>query len=259
MYMEPKYTKLSYLSRNLTSSILSCSASSSLPQFGDCILTALSGKRNRVAQKKSDDGLNPTSVPACVMDATDVETVVDTSEWAVIELHADRTGDDNSEDGGDPLPDADCHQRESRSNGNPGGSYYSGEPELTHNKHGGDVGCTGHRTAEAQQQERNAKERLSLSCSVAPPQESTLAVSVTTADGAATFTVAAATRRSARKPKKTWKLNLVNLQKQKRKPSLVTGPKRERKPLALMRTSEAVTETDGEHAASGNRSVHGFN
>lgn len=223
-----------------------------------------------MARRNSGDSLHPpdpAEMPVCVMDGTDVETVVVTSEWTEIELH---TREDNSEDDNDSLPTADCHQREQRPNENSEESEIqtekhtdaensSGGSELTHNKHGGALGCTEHRTTEAEQLEHNAKERLSLSCSVTPPLESTLAVPVTAADGAAVCTIPAGTRRSARKPKKTWKLKLVNLQKQKRKPGLVTARKRERKPLAPMRNAEAVTVAgDGERVTSGNRSVHGY-
>lgn len=203
-------------------------------------------------------------MPVCVMDGTDVETVVVTSEWTEIELHANQTGENTSEDGDHSPPAADCNPR---SSGNTEESeiqaeenQHLGESALTHNKHDGSVGCTEQRTAEAEQLEHNAKEGLSLSCSVTPPPhlDSTLTVPVTAPDGAAVFSILTGTRRSARTPKKTWKLKSVNLQKQKRKPGVVTGQKRERKPLAPVRNSGTVTEIEGERIAADNGLVHGF-
>ncbi|XP_017350198.1 C2H2-type zinc finger protein [Ictalurus punctatus] len=229
-------------------------ASSSSPRVGDCILTALSAKTNRVAQINSGDSLNPpapSEMPVCVMDGTDVETVVVTSEWTEIELHANQIREDNSEDGDHSPPAADSDQRESRINGSTEESEkhtdaenYIGESAPTQNRNDGSVGRTEHMTAEA---ERLA--RLNLSCSVTPALESTLTVPVTAADGAAG---AAGTRRSARKPKKTWKLKSVNLPKRKRSHGAVTGQKRERTPLAPVRNSRTVTEVDGERIPSDN-------
>ncbi|XP_060758897.1 C2H2-type zinc finger protein isoform X2 [Neoarius graeffei] len=239
-------------------------ASSALPRVSDCILTALAGKRNGVAQINSGDRLNPpapSEMPVCVMDGTDVETVVVTSEWTEIELRANQTREDTSEDGDHSPFAAECSPK---SSGNTKGSeiqaeenQHLGESALTHNKHDGAVGCTEQRTAEAEQLEHKAKEGLSLSCSVTPPPhlDSILTVPVTTSDGAAVFAVPTAIRRSARTPKKTWKLKLVNLQKQKRKPGVVTGQKQERKPLAPVRNSGTVTEGDGERIAADNRDV----
>ncbi|XP_058273229.1 C2H2-type zinc finger protein [Hemibagrus wyckioides] len=243
-------------------------ASSLLPRVGDCILTALSGKRNQGSQMNS--GLNPpphTEMPMCVMDGTDVETVVVTSEWTEIEIHANQqTREDNSEDGVDSPPATDCDQSESRSHRNteeseiqPGKHTDSEncfrESALMYNKHDESVGCTQDRTAETVQLECTAKERQSLTCSTTPPLDSTLTVPVNAADGAAAFTIPTGTRRSARKPKKTWKLRLVNLQKQKRKPGVVTRQKQERTPLSPMRNSERVTEIYGECITSDNGDV----
>lgn len=188
------------------------------------------------------------------MDGTDVETVVVTSEWTPTELHANQTGEDDSEDGDHSPPAAECPQ-----SGNTEESEFPTEKRtdaendlsLAHNEHRGSEGDTEDRTAEGDQLERSAQERPSLSRSVSSPLESTLAAPVT----AGAFSNPAATRRSSRKPKKTWKLKLVNLQKQKRKPGVVTGQKRERKPLAPVRNSEAVAEPDGERVTSDNRSV----
>lgn len=244
---------------------LSSSASSSLSQVGDCILSTLSGKRTRVSQKYSTDCLNPpdpTEVPVCVMDGTDVETIVVTSEWTAIELPANQTREDDCEVGDNSLSATECHQSTSQCNENTDGNEirtkkhhntenYLGESTPAHDNHFGSI--SEERTAEAEQLEDNVKERLSLSCSVMP-LDSTLTAPVT----ADVFTNSAGTRRSARKPKKTWKLKLVTLQKQKRKPVEVTGQNQERKPLAPMRNSRAVTGLDAECVASDNRSVHGF-
>lgn len=210
-----------------------------------------------MAQINSGDSLNPpapSEMPVCVMDGTDVETVVVTSEWTEIELHANQIREDNSESGDHSPPAADSDQRESRINGSTEESEkhtdaenYIGESAPTQNRNDGSVGRTEHMTAEA---ERLA--RLNLSCSVTPALESTLTVPVTAADGAAG---AAGTRRSARKPKKTWKLKSVNLPKRKRSHGAVTGQKRERTPLAPVRNSRTVTEVDGERIPSDNGSV----
>lgn len=196
----------------------------------------------------------------CVMDGTDVETVVVTSDWTPIILPANQTVEDDSEDGDNSLSAAECHQSESQCNENTDESEirtkkhlntksYLKESALMQNNHFGTVGDAGNRTAEAKQLEDNVKERLTLSCSATPPLESTLTAPVTPD----VFTNSAGTRRSARKPKKTWKLNLVNLQKPKRKPGEVIGQKRERKPLAPMRNSGAVTGLDGECVTADNR------
>lgn len=215
-----------------------------------------------------NSGLNPPAhaeMPMCVMDGTDVETVVVTSEWTEIEMHAkQQTREDNSEDGADSPPAADCDQSESRSHGNTEESEIQTgkhtdsencfrESTLMYNKQDESVGCTQDRTADTVQLECIAKERQSLTCSTTPPLDS-----VNAADGAAAFTILTGTRRSARKPKKTWKLKLVNLQKQKRKPGVVTRQKQERTPLASMRNSERVTEIDGACITSDNGSVHSW-
>ncbi|KAM9467403.1 uncharacterized protein Hap1MRO34_014182 [Clarias gariepinus] len=237
-------------------------AFSSLPQLGDFILTALSGKRNRVAEMDSGASLNPPAPSEmCVMDGTDVETVVVTSEWSEIELRANQTEEDNSDDGDNSLPGANCDQKgESQSNGNMPESEiqtekltdtenYLGGSALARNNHDGSVGCTEPMTADSQHLDCDVKGTESLSCSATPSLESELTVPVSVPDGDAVFT-----RRSARKPKKTWKV-LVNLQKQKQKPGVDRRQKRERKPLAPMRTSGIVTDMDGECIASENRDV----
>ncbi|KAF5907958.1 zinc finger protein, partial [Clarias magur] len=237
-------------------------AFSSLPPVGDSILTALSVKRNRVNEIDSGANLSPpapSEIPVCVMDGTDVETVVVTSEWTEIELRANQNEED---DGDNSLPEANCDQREeSQSNANLEESEiqaekltdienYLGESALAHNNHDGFAGCTEHKTADSQHLDHDVKETQSPSCSVTPPPlESELTAPVSAADGDAVFT-----RRSARKPKKTWKV-LVNLQKQKRKPGVDGRQKRERKPLAPVRNSGAVTNLNGECIASENRDV----
>lgn len=236
-----------------------------MPRVSDRILTALSGKRNQAAQINSDDGLNPPApaeMPVCVMDSTDVETVVVTSEWTEIEIHAkQQTREHDSENGDDSLPAADCEQNESQSRRNTEESELQTEKHTnaehyfgsSYNEHDAAEGSTQDKLAEEEHLEHNDKERQNLSCP-SPPLDPALPAPATAADGAAALTFSAGTRRSTRKPKKTWKLKLVNLQKQKRKPG---RQKRERAPLAPV-NSETVLEVDGERGTSDNRSVHEF-
>lgn len=204
----------------------------------------------------------PTEMPMCVMDGTDVETVVIASEWTEIEMHAkQQTKEDDCEDGDNSLPAADCDQSASQPHRHTEESEIQtekhtdtenclGESTLMCNQHDESLGCIQDRSAVAEHLGRNAKLKQSLSCSTTPPLGSTVH-----ADGAV---IPAGTRRSARKPKKTWKLKLVNLQKQKHKPGMVARPKQERTPLALMKNSGTSTEIDEKCIDPDNRLVLDF-
>ncbi|KAF7694233.1 C2H2-type zinc finger protein isoform X1 [Silurus meridionalis] len=194
--------------------------SSSLARDGDCILSALSGKKPRVAQMKPSDGPHaptpPSEMTMCLMDATDVETVVVTSDWTGIEICSNQDEDEE-----DPHLGADC--KESKGNTEEREIRAEKITEKRLEDRNGSVGC---RTAGEEELQCDAEE----SPSITSPVKSTQTV----------------TRRSARKPKQTWKLKLVNLQTQKRKNGAETRHKREK----TLRSSRDETEIRREQVAS---------
>lgn len=230
------------------------SASTSSLSTADYILSALSGSKDKV-DLMSVDELNPpensvsTEIPVCVMDGTDVETVVVMSEWSEIEFESNHVVEEPREDGGNLSHCSESERKESQSSesfekGEVGSecekdfassmNCCSEESGLNHteNEHASDdmkkirvVDDLSPGSAESKQ----------FYCHSEPKYSSTLRTTLIVSTGAAqepeSMALPIATRRSTRKSKKTWKIKLVNLQKQKRKNITLkvgNGQKRER-------------------------------
>ncbi|XP_036432888.1 C2H2-type zinc finger protein isoform X1 [Colossoma macropomum] len=247
-----------------------CASSPSL-NMSDCILSVLAGKKDGAGQlntgncllNPSDDSV-PTQIPVCVMDGTDVETVVVVSEWTEIELGGDQEESlpevETSEDGGSALHTTDSEQRELECSVKTEENEDSGESALQRKEGSASVGgpdesrqdedlCL--RTSETGQLNCNTEEAQSLLSDVTATVESTFVMPVQPHEPAGLCTAAGGTRRSARKPKKTWKIKMVNLQKQKRKSvatKVVNTLKRKSNPVAPEANSNSIT-SDNRDAA----------
>uniref|UniRef100_A0A3B4CUL8 C2H2-type domain-containing protein n=1 Tax=Pygocentrus nattereri TaxID=42514 RepID=A0A3B4CUL8_PYGNA len=230
---------------------------------GDCILSALAGKNKGVDQLSAgscllnppDDSV-PTQIPVCVMDGTDVETVVVVSEWTEIELGGNQEESlpevETGEDGGSALHATDSEQGELEYCVKTEENEGSGESALQHKEGRAPVdGPDESRededlcpmSSETGQLNRDTEEAQGLSSDVTPTVASTFVMPLQPREPIGFSTAASGTRRSARKPKKTWKIKMVNLQKEKRKSiaaKVVNTLKRKSNPVAPEANSNPI-------------------
>ncbi|XP_072529545.1 uncharacterized protein [Salminus brasiliensis] len=251
-------------------------ASSPTLSMSDCILSALAGKRDSMDQPSTghcllnpaDDSV-PTHIPVCVVDGTDVETVVVVSEWTEIELDVNQDEEslpevETSEDGSSAQQSTDSQQREHQSNGLVEGSEVGseggkstenvlGESAVQFKEEDASVDCSGvdeslcHGTSDAQRLSCDTVEGHTLSSNATPTLESALSVP----EDAAVPAVLTGTRRSTRKPKKTWKIKMVNLQKQKRNSAamkVVNARTGRRKTILSKTNSNSITSNNRDAA-----------
>ncbi|XP_062850773.1 C2H2-type zinc finger protein [Trichomycterus rosablanca] len=247
-----------------------CASSMSL-STGDCILSALSGNKDKVDQMSTDE-LDPpensvsTEIPVCVMDGTDVETVVVMSEWSEIELESNHVVEEPSEDSGNPPHLSESEQKESQSSESIEKSQLRSDKDSNMEGYLEESPLNHKEDDHPSDDSKQSREDENLCPEIAEPKQlychqekrhapnnsstrSKLIVSAGAAKEPANIAIPIATRRSARKSKKTWKIKLVNLQKQKRKTvasKVGNSQKRERGPIAPTRNSGTITDEDEE-------------
>ncbi|XP_066525940.1 C2H2-type zinc finger protein isoform X2 [Hoplias malabaricus] len=246
-----------------------CAPSPSL-NMTDCLLSALAGKKDKAQLSTGNCLLNqpdnciPSQIPVCVMDGSDVETVLVVSEWTEIELGANQDGEslpvvETNENNGCALnTTSDFEQRSIMSNdsieekevGSKGGcntENYSGEyaQQLKDDKASVDENRS-LRTSEAEKFNSICDEGQTLSSNATPNMESNFTMPGQPSEEPAVSADVTVTRRSARKPKKTWKINMVNLQKQKRNKAdkVVITEKRKRKTVIPETNSASVNSSN---------------
>lgn len=238
--------------------------------MGDCILSALAGKRDSVVPLNTADCLLntpdnsvPTQIPMCVMDGTDVETVMVVSEWMEIDLGASEDGEslqvvNTNEGSSNAVLANDPEETETNvsieenfeSEAGSNTDRYSGESVLQNKEdtsldglHGSSVDKNqGFRNSEAEELNCNIEEGQIFSSNATPTVASTPTTALSPED-AAVSAAHAGTRRSARKPKKTWKIKMVNLQKQRKKPAskVVNSQKETTKPVVPKPNPNSIT------------------